>query len=234
MSKGKRIAGTAPPGNLPVFEHRGRLVTDSRAVAEIVGRPHWQILRTINTFCRHFNDNKIVVVDYFISATYTDEKGEIRPCYYCTEMGCDMVANKQTGEAGTLFTARYVKAFHQMRALLLERSSTIWKDTRSFGKEIRRMESDAIKQFVDYAAAQGSRHAERYFINLSRLADRAAGIVDRDKAQVVQLTTLLLAEKVIEREILKGIAEEKPYREIYLQIKARLSALSGAAEQALP
>ena len=29
-------------------------------------------------------------------------------------MGCDILANKSTGEKGVLFTARYVKRFHDM------------------------------------------------------------------------------------------------------------------------
>ncbi len=217
------------PAQLPVFEYRGKPVADSRNVAAMIGRPHWQILRTISTFCKHLNDNKIVVADYFTEHTYIDEKGESRPCYYLTEMGCDMVANKQTGEAGTVFTARYVKAFHQMRALLLERSSPIWQDTRSLGKEIRRIETDAIKQFVGYAKAQGSQNAERYYTNLSRLADRTAGIEDRDKAQVVQLTSLLLVEKVVAREIAQGIEAGTHYKAIYQAIKDKLAAFGAVA-----
>ena len=223
MSKNK-----TSPAPLPVFEYRGQLVADSRDVAELTGRKHWHILRTINTFCKHLNDTKIGVVDYFIPATYKDEKGETRPCYYLTEMGCDMVANKQTGEQGTVFTAHYVKAFHQMRSLLLERASPIWQDTRSLGKEVRRMETDTIKKFVEYATAQGSRNAGRYYTSLSRLADRTAGITERDKAQVVQLTSLILIEKLIAQEITVGIEAGKHYKEIYQSIKDRLAAFNAA------
>ena len=97
--------------------------------------------------------SKFVVSDYFIEATYIDEQGKTRPCFYCTEMGCEMVAHKMTGDKGIIFTAQYVKAFHAMRAVLLERASPIWQDTRSLGKEIRRRETDAIKRLVDYATA---------------------------------------------------------------------------------
>lgn len=223
----KRAQVPAPiPAQLPVFEYKGQLVADSRDIAAMIERPHWIIMRTIRTMSKHLNDNKFVVADYFIEATYIDEKGETRPCFYCTEIGCDMVANKQEGERGTIFTAQYVKAFHAMRAVLLERASPIWQDTRSLGKEIRRQETDAIKRLVDYATAQGSRNAARYYTSLSRLADKTAGIVERDKAQVVQLTTLLLVEKVIAQEIMAGIEAERPYKEIYSAIKDRLAAFS--------
>ena len=32
-------------------------------------------------------------------------------CYECTKMGCELLANKLTGEKGILFTAKYVKRF---------------------------------------------------------------------------------------------------------------------------
>lgn len=59
-------------------------------------------------------DNNIVVVDYFIKSSYVDGKGESRPCYEVTKLGCDFLANKFTGEKGVLFTARYVKRFRDM------------------------------------------------------------------------------------------------------------------------
>ena len=181
---------------------------------------------------KHLGDNNFVCSDYFIPATYISEQSKEQPCFYCTEMGCDMVANKQSGERGTLFTAQYVKAFHAMRSLLLERASPIWQDTRSLGKEIRRRETDAIKRLVDYAAAQGSQNAGRYYTTLSRLADRTAGIVERDKAQVVQLTTLLLVEKVIAQEITAGIEAGQPYKAIYQAIKDKLAAFSSVGMSA--
>lgn len=122
------------------------------------------------------------------------------------------------------FKKELVRQFYAMRAVLLERASPIWADTRSLGKEIRRQETDAIKRLVDYAAAQGSQNAGRYYTTLSRLTDRTAGIVERDKAQVVQLTTLLLVEKVIAQEITAGIEVGRPYKEIYGAVKDRLAA----------
>lgn len=224
--RAKRSTPIPTPRQLPVFEYKGQLVADSRDIAAMIGRPHWTIMRTIRTMSKHLTDNKFVVSDYFIESTYIDPTGRELPNFYCTEMGCDMVANKQEGERGTIFTAQYVKAFHAMRAVLLERASPIWADTRSLGKEIRRRETDAIKRLVDYATAQGSRNAGRYYTTLSKLADHTAGIVERDKAQVVQLTTLLLVEKIIAQEITAGIEAEQPYRDIYQAVKNRLAVFS--------
>ena len=211
---------------LPVFEYRGQLVADSRDVAAMIGRKHKDTLRTISTMCKHLTGRKIALSDFFIPATYKDSTGRSLPCYYLTEMGCEMVANKQTGEAGTIFTAQYVKAFHAMRDFIRERATPEWQDTRALGKEIRKMETDAIKALVAYATAQGSQHAARYYQSISSLANRTAGIVERDKAHTVELSALLMVERIIAREIRSGIEAGRPYKEIYSALKEKLCSMN--------
>lgn len=111
---------------LKVVTFNGQLVTDSRDVAEMVGKQHWEILRMLEGtkdgktkgFVQTLYDNNFVVVDFFIKHSYTDDKGEVRPCYLLTRKGCDMVANKMTGEKGVLFTATYVTRFGEMEQVL--------------------------------------------------------------------------------------------------------------------
>ena len=40
---------------LPVFEYRGQIVTNSRDVAALIGKPHFMIMRTIRTMETHFS-----------------------------------------------------------------------------------------------------------------------------------------------------------------------------------
>lgn len=49
--------------------------------------------------------------DYFIKSSYKDSMNRKKSSYECTKMGCEMLANKMTGEKGILFTAKYVKRF---------------------------------------------------------------------------------------------------------------------------
>ena len=60
--------------------------------------------------------------NYFIESTYNDRGRKLR-CYECTKLGCDMLANKMTGEKGILFTAKYVKKFSEMEKVLLEQNT---------------------------------------------------------------------------------------------------------------
>lgn len=95
-------------------------VIDSRQVAEAVGKEHSKLLRDIRTYCDYLNESKIGLVDFFIESTYTDSKGEERPCYFCTRKGCEMIANKLTGQKGVAFTALYINAFHTMETHIRE------------------------------------------------------------------------------------------------------------------
>lgn len=104
--------------DLQVFVHENVDVVDSRAVAEMVGKNHRDLMRSIHSYVNimeNNNERNFAPVDFFIESTYLDGKGEVRPCYLLTKKGCDMVANKMTGEKGVLFTAAYVTAFEAMR-----------------------------------------------------------------------------------------------------------------------
>ena len=87
MTKKKESVIPIQPQRLKVSIRRGVPVVDSREVAEMIGRPHWQLLRTIDTMIRHLTDNKIVVSEFFLSATYIDETGRTLPRYNCTRKG---------------------------------------------------------------------------------------------------------------------------------------------------
>lgn len=99
---------------LTLTNFNGVETIDSRFVAEATGKEHGKLLRDIRTYCDYLNESKIGLVDFFIESTYTDGKGEIRPCYLCTRKGCEMIANKMTGAKGVTFTAMYINAFHKM------------------------------------------------------------------------------------------------------------------------
>ena len=94
----------------------------SMEVAHMISKEHKYLLRDIRRYLNQIekindtksNQTKIAPVDFFIENTYTDNKGEIRPCYNITHKGCEFIANKLTGIKGTEFTARYVTRFHEL------------------------------------------------------------------------------------------------------------------------
>lgn len=103
---------------LTVMNFNGIETVDSRQVAEATEKNHANMMREIRTYCGYLNEIKIDSVDFFIESDYIDSKGEERPCYLCTRKGCEMIANKMTGQKGVAFTALYINAFHQMEQQL--------------------------------------------------------------------------------------------------------------------
>lgn len=100
--------------NLKVVSKDGQLVTDSRDVAAMTGKEHKELMRSIRQYSSILTGAKLRSLDFFVPHYYEDAKKEQRPCFLLTKKGCDMVANKMTGERGVLFTAEYVTRFEEM------------------------------------------------------------------------------------------------------------------------
>lgn len=92
----------------------------SYEISEMMDKKHWEVLRMLDGakdrkgIVEILADNQMVVSKYFIKSQYKDESGKLNSCYECTKLGCDMLANKMTGEKGILFTAKYVERFNEM------------------------------------------------------------------------------------------------------------------------
>lgn len=139
---------------------------DSRQVAGAIGKEHRELLKSIRRYSEYLNESKIAPVDFFIESSYTDSKGETRPCYNVTRKGCEMIANKLTGHKGVIFTAMYVNAFHSMEenfhkptkygkkatsagevASLIRTLRSIMKDQKSEPEKIALMAKGVCDQF---------------------------------------------------------------------------------------
>ena len=112
---------------LTIIDRSGVEVVDSREVAEAIGKQHAHLMRDIKNYCDILDkssESKIGLADFFIPSTYIDSQDKERPCYLLTKKGCDMVANKMTGEKGVIFTAMYVSAFEKMREKITKPMTT--------------------------------------------------------------------------------------------------------------
>lgn len=104
---------------LNVISFKGQLVTESRDVAEMVGKRHDHLIRDIKGYIEILEDApNLGSANFFIPYSYRNSQNKEMPCYLLTRKGCDMVANKMTGEKGVLFTAMYVTRFEEMEEQL--------------------------------------------------------------------------------------------------------------------
>lgn len=100
---------------LQILERNNELYVDSREVAGMVDKQHKHLLRDIENYeSAILQSPNLDSANYFIQSTYLGGNNQNYKNYLLTKKGCDMVANKMTGEKGILFTATYVNAFHEM------------------------------------------------------------------------------------------------------------------------
>lgn len=177
---------------LSVFQQGGVDVIDSRSVAEAIGKDHRHLIRDIRSYSEiieNSNETNFGLVDFFIPSTYTDAKGEERPCYLLTKKGCDMVANKMTGEKGVLFTAAYVTAFERMRTAIAAPQFALPQDYPSALRAL----ADAEEQRLALAAKIEADAPAVRFANAITSCD--TNILVRDLAKILKQNGVDTGEK---------------------------------------
>lgn len=87
----------------------------SMEVAEMINKQHFHLMRDIRGYVAVLDENpKLDSRQFFIESTYKTAQGKEAACFLLTKLGCEMVANKMTGEKGILFTAEYTVRFNAM------------------------------------------------------------------------------------------------------------------------
>src|SRR5690625_3196299 len=106
---------------LNVINKNGKLFVDSRDVSVMVDKRHSDLIRDIDGYKTILDSNqnaKLRSDHFFLEGDYKAGTGKSYKMYFLTRKGCDMVANKMTGEKGVLFTAAYVTKFEEMEKQL--------------------------------------------------------------------------------------------------------------------
>lgn len=153
--------------NKLVFLTGGKLpesYTRSDLIAEYTGNQHHTITKLIRTY---ENDLKTFGrVGFEIQVFPTKGGIQNHKIYHLNEPQATLlITYLKNTEPVRAFKKELVRQFYAMRERIQELTSPIWQEIRSMGKEIRRRETDCIKTFVEYAAAQGSKNANRYYIS---------------------------------------------------------------------
>lgn len=118
---------------------------------------------------------------------------------------------------------KLVKAFRDARSQIALRDIA-----RIEGKEVRRTETDAIKDLVQYATAHGSSNAKMYYANITKMTNSALGIDSgqRDILEHKKLQQIKVAETIVEIAIRDGLKAGLDYRDIYKLCKDRVSTIA--------
>ncbi len=211
-----------------IVVNRGQVTTTSLHVAEVFHKRHDRVIRTIRCILADLTEDSRPI---FGEAAYYDDQQKPRPMYVMNRDGFTLLAMSFTGKPALQFKIRYIDAFKAMEKALAQRQSLEWQQARTHGKIARRAETDQIQRFVEYAKSNGSLHANKYYVNLTRMAYSALGLQDshkpiRDMLTPQQTAVLTLIECAISKTIRAGIETGTLYRDIYQDAKAQVFELA--------
>lgn len=103
----------------------------SMEVAEMTGKIHKNLIRSIETYMKHFSQLNFEPAKYFNLSTYLDEQEKERKCYNITKKGCEFIAHKMTGIKGTEFTVKYIERFHEMEQAISQQKAVEQKQEKT-------------------------------------------------------------------------------------------------------
>lgn len=112
----------------------------------------------------------------------------------------------------------YIEVLEQA---IIDKNKSEWLLTRQQGKLVRREETDAIQNLIEYAKQQGSQHADNMYMSYSKLVNSLVGIKanSRDKADFEILSRIRILEDMFTKIILNSIDDDIFYKEIYQKCK---------------
>lgn len=101
-----------------VFALNGVASTTSLKVAEVFGKQHFNVLKSIESLEMPDDFNRL----NFQAVEYVDQKGEKRPMYNMTRDGFVLLVMGFTGKRALEFKIAYIEAFNAMEQKLRERN----------------------------------------------------------------------------------------------------------------
>lgn len=122
-----------------------------------------------------------------------------------------------------------------MASIRVNKQNAEWLDKRASGKIERRVETDTIKEFVEYAVSQGSQSASKYYMVISKMENSALFNLElisikyanlRDVVSGIGLDALKMADRIVAKAIKDGMKSRTYYKDIFQTAKARVESFA--------
>ena len=216
--------------DLVVLE-KNKPVTTSLIIAEGVETEHHSVITLIRRHTKSLQE--------FGTLEFQIRKSGGRPLEFAIlneEQTTFLITCMRNTEIVVGFKINLVKAFYKMKnaiSIISERQTDEdWKRNRSIGKTARKEETDIIKDFVEYAKAQGSTKAEMYYANISKMENKGLFLIQekfkniREVLTGQQLQVLCSADQIVKNAIKEGMTKNMNYKDIYILAKERIEIFS--------
>jgi phage regulator Rha-like protein len=212
--------------------HNGEIMVDSRVIAnKFTNGKHAYVKDAIKTILKKMEKTKgrrsrPSILKYIIQKDVY--RGQEYDYYLLNRAFYSMVSMKFRTDDAFIWQEKFIEAFFEMERKLLRQSDAEWLTARKQSKEIRKLETDTIKEFVEYAESQGSKNANKYYINITKTTAKTLLLLENQEPSTrnfldkLELNQLIFAEMVVANSLKKYMSMEIPYKQIFKLVKEDL------------
>ena len=146
-------------------------------------------------------------------SSYRNSQNKKQPMFILTLNQAKQVLLRESKYVRRAIIA-YIEVLEQA---IIDKAKSEWLLTRQQGKLVRREETDAIQELIEYAKRQGSEHSEKLYMTYSKLVNSLVGIKanSRDKVDFGILMIIRQLEDMFTKVITSSMENKIHYKEIY-------------------
>ena len=217
---------------------RNEIYVDSKIVADKFDYKHAYVARIIKNILKDLS--KITVTRHHPKALpeFRNYRGTEYTVYLMNREFFTLLVMRMKGEKAFNAQIMFNNAFYAMEDKLTQLSSNKnnpeWLEARIQSKIARLDETDVIKNFIEYATAQGSKSPNHYYKHFTNMGYVALGFITmnrpklRDTLGFIPLCELVVAERMIKDLLVKYMKLGRHYKDIYQSIKEDLTKFAKA------
>ena len=135
----------------------------------------------------------------------------------------------------------FTRMKNELQRIATQQTNEQWVEARKTGKSDRRIETDIIKTFIEYAKQQGGsvKGCDLYYSNISKMENKALFIIEqkynnlRDVLGIVDLLTIQQADRIVTKALCDGMDNELNYKDIYILCKNRINMFAEIRGQSM-
>jgi len=216
---------------LVTVQHR-EAQTTSLIVAEVFKKRHDHVIRDVRKLIADLPKG----LPMFGETTYINTQNKLQSMYTMNRDGFSLLAMGFNGKKALEFKLQYIEAFNHMEKELTRLASQSqnaeWLEQRKVGKVTRRVATDTIEKFVQYATDQGSTNAIKYYASLTTMENKALFLLEqkytniRDILDLHQLSTIKSADMIVVKALKDGMDRDLDYHDIYKLAKVRVESFA--------
>lgn len=219
-------------GELVRLENK-EVITDTKIIAKQLGTENAFVMRVVRKLLEDYPDLRLILnqskTEEYIEIQEREYRGRKHEVAFMNRQAFTLLVMRFETKKAREIQRRFNLAFYQMERYILKaemnRTDPSWVQARELGKLGRIAETDTIKEFVEYATAQGSENAKFYYKHITNATYRALELIQhkqpklRDTLSGLQVAWLMCAEHVANQSIMKHMAEKEHYKTIFVLVK---------------